>query len=241
MSNATCETCGTALIAGAKFCRQCGKLVVNPSAPAVTEATTRTLRTPVEFGVPPTNYIPTQPTGPAYMAPGEMPSPPAYATSNLEQRKPQRNVWLIVLLTMVLLAAIGGALIALGVIKINGGRTSVTPPIVAPPAPPPPPGVPEPKTPTSNSIRRDFIYPGAETVMEMKRADGGNFLQLQTKDSYQKVLDWYVAKLKPEQIIKSPGPNAVLKSDQVMAILTPTGEGTNIMLKEMSEMEKDEP
>lgn len=174
------------------------------------------------------------------MSPGEMPAPPAYATSNLEQLKPQRNVWLIVLLTTILLAAIVGALLAFGVIKINDGRTNVTPPIVAPPEPPPPPDVPEPKTPTSNSIRRDFIYPGAETVMDMKRANGGSLLQLQTKDSYQKVLDWYVTKLQPEQIIKSPGPNTVLKSDKVMAILTSTGEGTNIMLKEMSKTENEE-
>lgn len=244
MSNAMCETCGTVLIAGAKFCRQCGRLVVNPSVPAVTEATTRTLRTPEVFSASATNYIPTQPTGPAYVSPGAAASPPASATSNLEQRKPQRSLWLGVLLTTVLLIAFIGALFALGIIKVNGGRTITPPPPVGTIPEPPvvaPPDVPPPKLPVSNSNLRELIYPGAETMMDMSRTGGGGFLQLRSKDSFEKVLDWYIAKLKPTTTFKSSPTNAVLKSDKFAAIINSSGEGTIIILKEMGEGENDEP
>ncbi len=244
MSSATCPNCGAALIVGAKFCRQCGRLADTSNARSVTEATTRTLHTPVDFAAQPTNILSSQPTGPAYLAPGGMQQPPAQTPGYMEQKGRQLNVWLIV--SMVALILLIGSLFVFGIVKLNNSRTTTQPPSVTqpptttvpdipPPPPPPPPG-----TTGSNSISRAFIYPGAETIMDMSRADGGNFLQLRTNDSYQKVLDWYVARLKPDSIIKSPpGQSAVLKSDKLIVIINSSGEGTVIMLKQGDEGDMD--
>jgi hypothetical protein len=248
MSNVTCSNCGAALIAGAKFCRQCGRVVNSVSAPSVTEATTRTLHTPAEFGAQPTDFLSPQPTSPAYMAPGQVSPPPAYMTNNLERTGQKPNVWVISLLaTMIVLA-----LVAFGLIAYVKSR-SITPPppatIPEPPTverpgippPPPPPGT---KAPTGrvgiNPINRDFIYPGAETMMDLTRANGGSLLQLRTNDAYAKVLDWYMAKLNPKSVIKSGGANAILKSDEVMAIITAAGPETSIMLKELDASDRED-
>jgi hypothetical protein len=247
MSSATCTNCGAVLVSGAKFCRQCGRIVPTANAQSVTEATTRTLRTPADYGAQPTDIFSAQPTSPAYMAPGQMPQPPAYTTSHLEQRGRKGNAWLISLLAVLFVVSLVASLFALGVIKINSSRTAPQPPSIpvaqpptttVPDGPPPPPQPPA-TTSGSNSISRAFIYPGAETMMDMTRAGAGSLLQLRTQDSYQKVLDWYIAKLKPENIIRSPGPNAVLKSEKLMAVINSTGEGTMIMLKEIDEMDMD--
>lgn len=245
MSNATCTNCGAALIAGAKFCRQCGRVVASTSAPSVTEATTRTLHTPASFGAQPTDFIGAQPTGAAYLAPSEIPPPPAYNTNSLEQRGRKRNIWLIS--TMVALFLV--SLIAFGIITYFKSRTPAATPIPVPKQPtveipdiPPPPPIPKPSTGTSGAtaISRDYIYPGAETMLDLTRANGGSMLQLRTKDSYEKVLAWYVTRLKPESTIKSPGASAVLKSDEIMAILNGTGVGTNIVLKQLDETDMEE-
>lgn len=78
--------------------------------------------------------------------------------------------------------------------------------------------------------------------MDMTRGDGGSLLQLRTTDSYEKVIDWYIEKLKPRETTKMPGPSAILKSDKILSIIASEGGNTMIMLKELdaSDME-DEP
>lgn len=250
MSNVTCGNCGAALIAGAKFCRQCGRVVNNASAPSVTEATTRTLHSPSQFGAQPTDFFAPQPTSPAYMAPGQMPpAPPAYNTNNLTRPANKQNVWLTSLvITMILLG-----LLTFGVIAYLKTRRTAqrerptvpeTPTVEQPGIPPPPPQPPGTKAPTgkvgTNHISPDFIYPGAKTMMDLTRTNGGSLLQLQSTDSFAKVLDWYTAKLNPKSVIKSGGANAILKSDELMAIITAEDVGTNIMLKELDESDRDD-
>jgi hypothetical protein len=249
MSNATCPNCGAAQIIGAKFCRQCGRLVGNANAASVTEATTRTLPPPAEFSAQPTDFLAPQPTSPAYLAPDQTPqSPLAYNTKSLEQRAQKRKVWLLGLMASLFFLSI----IAFGIVKFTRshiatpqpttGTPELPPGSVTQPHVPPPPQPPTAPT-SSDAISRAYIYPGAETIMELKRA-GGGLLQLRTKDSFEKALAWYTAKLKPDSIIKTPeeGQTAILKSDKLMAIINASEEGTNIMLKELdaSDME-DEP
>jgi hypothetical protein len=252
MSNATCPNCGAAQIIGAKFCRQCGGLVANTKAASVTEATTRTLRPPAEFGAQSTDFFPPQPTSPAYLAPGQtMPPPMAYNTSALEQRAQKRKFWLIGMMATLFLLSI----IAFGIVTLTKNRSAAPPPpatapglppttIPEPPTPPPPPQPPT-ATTASKNISRAYIYPGAETIMDLTRGGGGSLLQLRTEDSYEKVLAWYTAKLKPDSIIKTPaaGRSAILKADKMMAIINSSDEGTMIMLKEIdaSDTEDDEP
>jgi hypothetical protein len=212
----------------------------------VTEATTRTLRTPADFSAQPTDIFNAQPTSPAYLAPGQTPQPPVYTTSNLEQRGRKSNAWMISLLAVFFVISLVATLFALGIIKINSGQTVSPPPTVTVPQPPtdtvpeiPPPPQPPGPTNGSNSISRSFIYPGAETLMDLTRANGGSLLQLKSQDSYEKVLNWYIDRLKPQNINRLPGKNAILKSDKLMAIINSSGEGTMIMLKETDETDID--
>jgi hypothetical protein len=245
MSNATCPNCGAALIAGAKFCRQCGRLVSSSAnASSVTEATTRTLRTPAEYAAQPTDFFPPQPTSPAYMSPKETPPPPAYDTRSLEQSGRKGNAWLMSAVVAILLCA----LIAVGIIFFVKSRSSTTQPSTTVPEPPtvtvpgiPPP--PPPKPPTTragtNAISSELIYPGAKTTLEMESEEGGSMLQLQSKDAYEKVLDWYLEKLKPKNIKRLPGPMAVLNSDKLVAIINGGNGDTSIILKRHDEMDMD--
>ncbi|MDX6692707.1 MAG: hypothetical protein QOF02_310 [Blastocatellia bacterium] len=253
MSNATCPNCGATQITGAKFCRQCGRLVGNANAASVTEATTRTLRPPADFGAQPTDFLPPQPTSPAYLAPDKTPqSPLAYNTKSLEQRAQKRKIWLIGLMASLFLLSI----IAFGIVRLTKNRIATPPPPTSTPElppgsatqphipPPPPPPQPPTVTTGSNSISRAYIYPGSETMLDLKSANGGGLLQLRTKDSYEKVLAWYTAKLKPDNIIKTPdaGQSTILKSDKLMAIINSQDDGTNIMLKELDASDmNDEP
>jgi hypothetical protein len=181
------------------------------------------------------------------MAPGQTPQPPAYTTSHLEQSGRKSSAWLIGLLAALFVVSLVASLFALGIIKINSGQTPPQPPSTTAPQPPtttvpdgPPPPPQPPDTPNgSSSISRSFIYPGAETMMDMTRAGGVDLLQLKTQDSYQKVLDWYIAKMKPKDISRLPGQNAILKSDKLMAIINSSNEGTMIMLKEIDDMDID--
>ena len=81
MSSMTCTNCGAELLAGTKFCRQCGRPTNNLDAANVPEAPTRAFapsEAPVEHGAP-TQYINAAPTGPAYISP-EQTSPPLSST-----------------------------------------------------------------------------------------------------------------------------------------------------------------
>jgi hypothetical protein len=177
------------------------------------------------------------------MAPGEAAPPPAYATNHLEPRGSKPNTWLITLLAALLVIS----LIALGIIAYTRNTTTTPqPPSVTVPDAPRTgaPEIPQPPPPPTNGtganpISRAFIYPGAETLMDMRRSNEASLLQLRTTDPYQKVLDWYVAKLKPENVIKTSDSNAILKSAKLVAIINSSGNETIIMLKGLDEDDID--
>lgn len=106
---------------------------------------------------------------------------------------------------------------------------AVTRPELPPiPQPPSPPGGGTQET----SINPAFIYPGAQTTMEITDAAEGKMLQLKTSDSFDKVVSWYMAKLKPKNVVKVQQPNlsAVLQGDEMTAIINAKEDGTTIML-----------
>ncbi len=53
-----------------------------------------------------------------------------------------------------------------------------------------------------------------------------------TRDSIDKVVDWYVEKLNPRKHIKLPGGNAVLQAGDINVVITGSEEGTSIILKQ---------
>lgn len=67
--------------------------------------------------------------------------------------------------------------------------------------------------------------------MIVSKAGEGDVMQLTTTDSVNKVADWYINELQPEEILRRPN-NVVLKTDEVGVVITSNGNGANIMLKQ---------
>ncbi len=182
----------------------------------------------------------------------EQPGSLAQATSRIPSQANETNRSLEVsrkspqwvLIGSILIAVI--ALTALFVILLNrpSSTTTVSPPAVTrpelPTVPPPPPPMPPPGSTQGTTINRAYVYPGAEITMEVTSADEGNVLQLQTSDSFDKVVDWYTEKLKPTKVVKSKDPtsnviNVILEAGELKAIITTNGNGTTIMLAQEDE------
>jgi hypothetical protein len=75
------------------------------------------------------------------------------------------------------------------------------------------------------------MYPGAETVMDMKNGRD-NFLELSTIDPVNTVVDWYINRLKPKEIIRAPGAGSVLRTGATQVIISPRGNKTDILIKQ---------
>ncbi|HVF87388.1 MAG TPA: zinc ribbon domain-containing protein [Pyrinomonadaceae bacterium] len=239
ISKTTCDDCGTLLVPGARFCRQCGKLVADPSnSSSVTEATTRVLDAPAADSTSHTQYVNSAPTGPAYMAPGESSFvQPSTATTSLQTRRGRTVKFLLVGFALVLLFV---TIISFVVVGMLWSRRPTPGPIASAPEMPrpfPPPNI-GPPPPNGGppgaavSSINEFIYPGAETVMNFGQGDGGAVLQLRTADPFDKVFAWYAEKFKPAQIVRPPGGSTgVIRAEKVAAVLTVVDGQTNIMLK----------
>lgn len=240
ISKTTCDNCGSPLIPGARFCRQCGKLLADSFEPSsVTEATTRVFDASADAAAPPfTQHVNARPTGPAYVAPGEaqfIQTPPAAGP-------PKKSRVGKILLISFGVIALFIAVVSLAVVAALWNRRPGPGPAVAvpgrPPMPPPPnagpppdAGPPPPGAPVAPSAG-EFIYPGAATVMNFGQGDGGAVIQLRTEDSFDKVFNWYAERLKPAQIVRPPGDSTgVIRSEKAAAIITAVDGQTNIMLK----------
>jgi hypothetical protein len=241
MQDATCNQCGASLVLSAKFCRQCGNRL------DASEMTTRSLDAPA--AEPPPFDHPTRPanagvTSPTY-APQVMmpPQPPAPFINNAP---PSNNkTGLIIFLALGLTVLIALCLAAFVLLGRFSGRHHPPPPpppsvtekappppgdrgiIPHPPLPPPPPGDPNPGK-VKTSLDPSLIYPGAEVTMDVGGGEG-HVTQLQSGDAFDKVVDWYVEKLKPKNQVSIPG-GKILESDSFVALITSAGNSTSIML-----------
>ena len=243
ISKTTCDDCGTLLAPGARFCRQCGKLLADPSnSSSVTEATTRVLDpSAAADSTSHTQYVNSGPTGPAYMAPGESSFVQSSATTSLQKRGRTGKFLLIGFALVVLFVSVISSVIIAGLWNRPDfrRRRQSRPVVSAPEVPRRPPSLPDTGSPpliapppgagavTSNN---ELIYPGAETVLNI---NGGQVLQLRTGDSFEKVFAWYSAKLQPAQIIRPPGnATAIIKTEKVAAVITAVDGQMSIMLKQ---------
>jgi hypothetical protein len=244
MESFYCSNCGAPIESNLKFCRRCGKPV------NLSEATTRTLDPPPVIE-PATQHMNAAQTGPSYLPPAAMMPPlPAQTTKGLGPAGQNRTV-------LILAGLVGFLLIALAVLAIITSRISreivpdlpamqpppatSVPPVsrapqlpVAPPVPPPPPATAAPGNPP---ISREMVYPGAAIIMEMNRSGGGSVLQLNTTDSYDKVVAWYTGKLRPSKTVRTVGNTTILKGAAISAIITGTDEGVTILLKDETNKE----
>ncbi len=188
-----------------------------------------------------TQYYDQRPTGPSYMSPAQM-SPPqqASATTGLPQPRPKRGVILLGS-ALVILAII--SLTVFAVMKWSSHQTPATPPTVNPgsapgtavpevPQVPQAPQPPQPPVTGKGSSASALIYPGANVTMEMTRGAEGSVRHLTTTDSFDKVVAWYMEKLKPKEDIKTPGPTAILRGDDITVVINVKDDLTRILLQQ---------
>jgi hypothetical protein len=206
---------------------------------SVSEAATRVFEATAERPAAQTQAWQSQPTGPAYMSPaGASPLKDA-ATRSLEPTgQSQKKSWLVLSFALIFLAVV--FTFAVGMMLRGRMATTTptqTPPVVTvpdtglPPPPPPPAAPPAPGTSTPTS---DLVYPGAQTIMDMKTGSG-NFLQLSTTDPVDKVVDWYVTKVKGAEIFRTPEAGAVLRAGETQIVISPGSKGSSIIIKQGSE------
>jgi hypothetical protein len=168
-----------------------------------------------------------------------MPPPQAANTKGLEPTRGQKHqIWLAIAIMSVILAVF--VAVAVGtMIKVRKAATTQMPPVVvlpetglpAPPAPPAPPPVGEPPAAGTSVATSELMYPGAETVMDMK-SSRDNFLELRSNDPLDKVVDWYVAKLKPSETLRSGSTEAILRVGRTSVIISTRGKATDILIKQ---------
>jgi len=234
MQEATCNHCGASVILSAKFCRQCGNRLDE------SEMTTRSLDAP---GVePPPFDHPTRPANAGFTSPTY---PPAVVPPVIGSAPPSNNkTALIVILGILMALLIGGGVIAFVVFDSFSRRPlpppSQPPPVTSEKAPPPPPGqpglIPHPPTPApppppgsvKSTLDASLIYPGSEVTMEVASPDGG-VTQLHTTADIDKVVDWYVEKIKPKKHVNMPG-GVLLDGEPTKVLIMSTGDGTSIQV-----------
>jgi hypothetical protein len=157
----------------------------------------------------------------------------------------QPKAWLYVSLIGLLLV-VSIALFTWAMFRGSGATTTAPPPQTPPvattapeaglPQPPPPPRPPfeEPVAEGPTLPTSQLMYPGAETVLDIK-AGRENMLQLRTSDASRKVIDWYVDKLKPTQTIRETGAEAILRTGRTTVIISGRGDTTEIIIRQAVE------
>lgn len=224
MAIVSCISCGAQVEDISRFCRSCGT-PVDPS-----ELTTRKLEPDIQYQSP-TQIVNQSPTTPAYLSPSPLPAVPAVpATNDLMPRSQNRTAIIVLAATVGLLLFL---LVAVLLVRFNSGGTPDAPTAIVIPTPPNPPAAPGPPivpAVPSGTIDESLKYPGAEELMNVKNAQGKGMLQLQTKDSTHKVVEWYTAKLKPSEQVKLPFGNAILRSGDIAVVISGNDDGTSILI-----------
>lgn len=224
MAEQYCNRCGAGLVAGARFCRQCGQPMMDSQLTSVTEGTTEVLPNYAEPEAPTRHFNRAAPTGPAYIAPQEHQQIPLSPLPTEPPAPKKKRGVKILLLSFVLLMALG----VVSLVVLGQLLRRMKPRIPVPP--PPPPVVIQIPGPSSGIDA--LIYPGAQTKLDLRKDDEGRMLQLETKEPFDKVVAWYVARIHPtEQIIKPPN-EAVLKSEEFSVVIHQIANGNSIMVKE---------
>ncbi|HKV40793.1 MAG TPA: zinc ribbon domain-containing protein [Blastocatellia bacterium] len=249
-----CPTCGAEIQAPARFCRRCGSTLAdyNPSI-SPSEATTRTFDPPTGHETA-TQFVDGS-TAPAYLAPDEIALPPPAATTK-GLASGQRNT-IISLLFVLILSFV--ALIGLGVIVVRSSHSPATdvpgasrqmPPPSGPPQGvaeqpeqpeipdlpeiPEPPKVPQQPPPPGAALHsvpaRSLQYPGSEVTVEVPGHKDDGKLVCHTSDGIDKVVNWYLSKLKGAQPIRVAGGTAIISTDTAVVVMTNSGDGTQIVV-----------
>ncbi|OLE51415.1 MAG: hypothetical protein AUG51_23250 [Acidobacteria bacterium 13_1_20CM_3_53_8] len=179
------------------------------------------------------------PTGPAYISPTDAgaPQPQSAQALQMTPKKKRGKVWLFILLAIVLFGAIASVAIVTAIKTSRSLARKViikpTTEVPQPQQPPAVPGLPSPPASGTTTIDSSLLYPGAQTQLDIG-GEEGRVLQLHTNDSLDKVTDWYIAKLKPAQIVRKPSSGStVLHSDRANVVISASdGGGTSILIEQ---------
>ncbi|MFN2454464.1 MAG: hypothetical protein ABR577_09610 [Pyrinomonadaceae bacterium] len=221
----TCEKCGAELMAEARYCRRCGRPSPLLDAASVTEHTTRLLDMPADYGAlqPRLNTEPI-----AYQPPDTTQAVANTTTRTLERRRQSPRSWRLTALLMLI------AIAFVSLIVINKERRQIRiisrPPRATVPELPPLPDLPPPPSFTARTGDA-LAYPGARITMNVTRSGKGSVLQMRTEDSPDEVAEWYTEKLNPTKVVKMPGLPIVLEAAGSRVIITPAGDGADIVIK----------
>ena len=222
MATVYCDNCGTSLLEEtAKFCRACGK-----PTPLSEAATKRFNEQPAVQS--PTAPVGTVVTGPAYMAPFDMPLA-APQTEDLRQTRQKRNIIILVSMMAIMIIALGGLLAFL---SFDSGSDGIAVPGVPPPGgsiPKSPPSPPPPPPPITDSIEPSLVYPGARETMSVVSEGGKRVVRLQSDDPATRIADWYIARLRVDKKVTVFG-QTILKAGDISIIITGGDEGAQILI-----------
>jgi hypothetical protein len=81
---------------------------------------------------------------------------------------------------------------------------------------------------TTTNVR--LVYPGSKTIVDTTTGDG-RAIQLQTTDSVDQVVAWYMSNLKPTKTMRLTPTTVVLKNQDVTATVAAEDDKTNILIK----------
>jgi hypothetical protein len=74
-------------------------------------------------------------------------------------------------------------------------------------------------------------YPGSETLVNMVSGND-RAIQLRTADSFDKVVAWYEARIKPTKTMRLTSSSIVLRNENVMVTIAAENSTTNILIKQ---------
>jgi hypothetical protein len=241
MSANVCTNCGAELVRAARFCRRCGQPSLDFGGGSITEAETKVFE--ADRGAQ-TQYYDQRPTGPSYMSPIDM-SPPPQTAATTTLAKPKKSVGVpILILALILVGFISFMIFAA---MRSGPGASRTPTVIVPPVPPvadvPPipamPKIPQPPQPpqppgTAPAPDTSLVYPGSTVNVEMTRGKEGRMRQLTTSDPFDKVVEWYTARMNTVDKIKSNDsePSAVLRGNGTTVVISSDDGMTQIVVQE---------
>lgn len=202
MSEARCSACGSELVSGTGFCRQCGEPVTQDS-----EQPTAILNQVPDGTTQRLDPRPTNPYREASPSAADGLSEELAAATAPPGARPQK----LLFIGIVVLAVIGFASIVGVVRSVLQNRSEGQ---------------------NSAQVSRALIYPGSRIVLDLGQDSGGSVLQLATSDPLDKVQTWYISNLKPDKILQATMGAVILRKDRVTATLVTENNNTTIVIKQ---------
>jgi hypothetical protein len=240
MTNMRCANCGTELPPNARFCRLCGQPQAFRAGESVTEDTTRRLDQPTLNGVRANGATISDPFAPRNYAPPNAPPHPATAhigatpmTQGLNaQCRRRRLKWLGAIFALILLL---GAVTPFALYFLMPRKTFIKKSVVKMPSIPPVPQAPSAPNASANSNFDNLIYPNSTVAQKIVHDGDKTVLRLESGDDFDKIVQWYEQKLKPDDKVFnngrfSFGKNAVLKGDEATVVISGVTDKIQIII-----------